>query len=43
MDPIWYCAMMRGERMRRRQEEYRKQQQEQFSYKNLAEIEELLS
>ena len=43
VDPVWYCAMMRGERMRRRQEEYRKQQQEQFSYKNLAEIEELLS
>ena len=43
VDPVWYCALMRGERMRRRQEEYRKQQQEQFAYKDMAAIEEMLS
>ena len=38
VDPVWYCAMMRRERLKARQEEYRKQREEQFQYRDLEEI-----
>ena len=42
VDPVWYCAMMRQERLKRRQEEYRKQQEEQFAFKDMEEITNML-
>ena len=43
VDPVWYVAMMRQERLKRRQEDYRKQQEEQFTFKDLATIEKILT
>ena len=42
VDPVWYCAMMRRERLKSRQEEYRTQREEQFKYKDLDEITAIL-
>ena len=42
VDPVWYAAMMRKQRLRERLEEYRKKQDEQFLGKDLDAIEEIL-
>ena len=43
VDPVWYVATMRKERLKRRLEEYREQQQEQFAFKDLDTIEKILT
>ena len=43
VDPVWYYATMRRERQRQRVEEYRKQREEQFKFKNLEEITDILT
>ena len=43
VDPVWYHATMRQERLKRRQEDYRQQQQEQFAFKDLSTIEKILT
>ena len=42
VDPVFYWATMRRERLRARQEEYRKERREQFSGKDLREIDQIL-
>ena len=42
VDPVWYWAMMKKERMKSRQEEWRQQRQEQFKYKDIEEITDML-
>ena len=42
VDPVWYWATMRKERMKAREEEHRRQRQEQFQFKNLDQITEIL-
>lgn len=42
VDPVWYAAMMRKQRMRERSEEYRRKQAEQFLGKDLETIEGIL-
>ena len=42
VDPVWYHAMMRRERMKERTAEYREQRLIQFEYKSLDKITELL-
>ena len=43
VDPVWYCSMMRRERMRERQEQYRVERDQQFLFKDLNSITEILS
>ena len=43
VDPVWYWAMMRKERLKSRQEEYKKQRKEQFQFKNLEQITKILT
>ena len=43
VDPVWYHATMRQERLKRRQEEYREHQREQFAFKDMVEIEKILA
>ena len=42
VDPVWYHAMMRRQRMRERLEEYKEQREKQFEYASLDRITELL-
>ena len=42
VDPVFYWATMRRESLRARQEEYRKERREQFSGKDLREIDQIL-
>ena len=43
VDPVWFCSMMRRERMRERQEQYRAERDQQFLFKDLNSITEMLS
>ena len=43
VDPVWYAAMMRKQRMLERQAAYRKQRDEQFRFKSIETISEMLS
>ena len=43
VDPVWYCAMLRKQRMRERHEEYKRKMNENFEMKNLDEITEMLN
>ena len=43
VDPVWYWAMMRKERQKAREEEYRRQRAEQFQFKNVDQITEILA
>ena len=43
VDPVWYQAVMRRERMREREEKYRQERDKQFQFKDMAEIEAMLS
>ena len=38
VDPVWYLATMRAQRMRETHEEYRQQRDLQFDYKSIDEI-----
>eukprot|EP00058_Branchiostoma_floridae_P018115 XP_002603604.1 hypothetical protein BRAFLDRAFT_93148 [Branchiostoma floridae] len=38
VDPVWYQSTMRAQRVRERQEEYRKERDQQFQYRTLDEI-----
>ena len=38
VDPVWYEATMRAQRLRERQAEYRKSRDLQFAYKSITEI-----
>ena len=42
VDPVWYCSMMRRERMRERQEQHRLERDQQFLFKDLNSITEML-
>ena len=42
VDPVWHQAMMRKQRERERLEEYRQQRDNQFRYKSILDIEEML-
>ena len=43
VDPVWFYSMMRRERMRDRQEQYRAERDQQFLFKDLNSITEMLS
>ena len=43
VDPVWYHAMMRRQRLRERLEEYKEQREKQFEYQSLDKITELLN
>jgi hypothetical protein len=43
VDPVWYCAMLRKQRLKERHEEYKKKMKENFEMKNLDEITEILN
>ena len=43
VDPVWFCSMMRRERMREREEQYRLERDQQFLFKDLNSITEMLS
>lgn len=43
VDPVWYWAMMRRERQKAREEDYRRQRAEQFQFKNVEQITEILA
>ena len=38
VDPVWYHSMMRTQRLKERQEEYKRKRDEQFEYKSFEEI-----
>ena len=42
VDPVWYWSVMRKERQRAREEEYRRQRAEQFQFKDIDDITEIL-
>ena len=43
VDPVWYKAMLRRQRAREKLEQYRKERDEQFSFKNMNTIPTLLT
>ena len=43
VDPVWYYAVMRAERQRNREEDYKKKRKEQFQYKSMDQITEILT
>ena len=43
VDPVWYMGMMRKQRLREREEVYRKERGELFRFKSIAVITEMLS
>ncbi len=42
VDPVWYHSTMRAQRLRERQEEYRRERDQQFLYKTLNNITDIL-
>ena len=42
VDPVWYHSTMRAQRLRERQEEYRRERDQQFQYKTLDNISDIL-
>lgn len=42
VDPVWYHATMRAQRLRERHEEYRRQRDQLFAYKSVDDITEIL-
>ncbi len=43
VDPVWYQSMMRAQRLRERQEDYRSERDQQFQQKSISEITEMLT
>jgi hypothetical protein len=43
VDPVWYYSTMRAQRLKDRQEEYRQQRDQQFMYKTLDDIDNILA
>ena len=43
VDLVWYQSMMRAQRLRERQEDYRSERDQQFQYKSISEITEMLT
>ena len=43
VDPVWYHAMMRKQRLRERLEEYRLERDQQFAFKDINTISDMLS
>ena len=42
VDPVWYHSTMRAQRLRERQEDYRREMEKQFQYKTLDNITDIL-
>jgi hypothetical protein len=42
VDPVWYHSTMRAQRLRERQEEYRRERDQQFQYKTLDNVTDIL-
>ena len=42
VDPMWYHSMMKAQRKREREEDYRRERDQQFSYKSLDAISQIL-